>query len=163
MISKGWAFQLVSCIWWGWSGACHSGGNRIQRGQESGLCLPFLEWMAQQLLYSPWGRVGDRDSQITLPGPLAGVWILIMVNSEECGWGWCGLGTWIECGMTLAKECDHYLFVVIFAHFGLVWKHIILFLSALSCNLAFSLNVWRVYIIIWSLRASVEIRHRSST
>jgi len=54
-------------------GACRSGGNRRQRGQESELCLPFLGWMTQQLSYSPWGRVGDQDSQIALP--LAVVWI----------------------------------------------------------------------------------------
>jgi len=70
----------VSCIWWGWSGACHSGGNRIQRGQESGLCLPFLGWTTQQLSYSPWGRVGDRDSQIALP--LVEVWTSMLCNCE---------------------------------------------------------------------------------
>jgi len=53
MISKGQALQLVSCKWWGWSGACHSGENKRRGGQESGLCLPFLEWMTQQLSYSP--------------------------------------------------------------------------------------------------------------
>ena len=75
-ISKCQAVQLVSCIMWGWSGACHSGGNRRQRGQESGLCMPFLGWMTQQLSYSPGGRARDQDSQIALP--LAEVWIYVV-------------------------------------------------------------------------------------
>ena len=43
------------------------------------------------------------------------------------------------------------------------WKHIIFVLSALSCIRAFSLQVWHVFIIIWSSWASIEIKHRSST
>jgi len=76
--------------------------------------------MTQQLSYSPWGRVGDQDSQIALP--LAGVWMNMMGKGEDM-WGWCGLGTWRGCGMVLAKECGHQFFVVVFAHCGLVWFH----------------------------------------
>ena len=137
--SKGQAVQLVSCRWWGWSDACHSEGNKRQRGQESELCLPFLEWMTQQLSYLPWRRVGDQDSRVALL--LAGVWIHILAAL----WGWCGLGTRRGCGMALAKEGGHQFFVVVFAHFGLVWfphkKHMILILSTLSCILAFLLHV----------------------
>jgi len=61
--------------------------------------------MTQQLSYSTWGRVGDRDSQIALP--LVGVWMSIVGKGEESAWDWCGLGTWIKCGMTLAKEGDN--------------------------------------------------------
>ena len=81
----------MSCRWWGLSDACHSEGNRRQRGQESELCLPFLVWRTQQLSYSPWGRVGDQDSQIALP--FAEVLIYIMSDGEADLWGWCGLGT----------------------------------------------------------------------
>ena len=73
----------MSCRWWGWSGACHSEGNRRRRGQENELCLPFLGWMTQQLSYSPWGRVGDQDCQIA--SPLAGVRIH---NKEAIGLVW---------------------------------------------------------------------------
>ena len=38
---------------------------------------------------------------------LGNVWICILGKSEASPWGWCGLGTWIKCGMTLVKECDH--------------------------------------------------------
>ena len=53
-------------------------GIQRQRGQESGLCLPFLGWMTQQLSFSRWGRIGDRDSQIALPP--VGVWIYIWIT-----------------------------------------------------------------------------------
>ena len=89
-ISKGSALQLVSCRWWGWTGACHSEGNRRRRGQENELCLPFLRWMTQQLSYSPWGRVGDQNSQMALP--LAGVWMnmLGIVRCRSVGLVWSG-------------------------------------------------------------------------
>jgi len=90
--------------------------------------------MPPQLLSSPWGRV--RDSQIALPLP--GVLMYRMGSSQEAGW--CSLGTWIGCGMTLAIECGHYFSMVVFAHFRLVWfilgflaMHSHLFVPFLTC------------------------------
>jgi len=60
--------------------------------------------------------------------------INILGNGEAALWGWCGLGTWRGCGITLAKKSGHQFFVVVFAHFGLVWFHIILVLSALKIH-----------------------------
>ena len=89
--------------------------------------------MTQQLSYSLWGGVGNRDSQIALP--LVGVWISMMVKCEDSQWGWCGLGTWIKCGMTLAKECD--LFVVVF---NFSWSF-----SRISCLCGFKIQVMETH------------------